>query len=151
MLGFPHQYSKSPKLPEGFVLEFRHAPSPEAINKLLARCNLETHPPRRLALAIEKSDCYLSVFDHEHKNLYGFVRVTSDKGLNANLWDLSAEPGKFQKLLLAILTNRILKIIRQNMPGCSISIAAPSIAIKALEDQGFQLNPSGIRTMGFRL
>ena len=151
MLSFPHQYSKAPKIPQGFIVDSRNSPSPEAINKLLARCNLETHPPRRLALALEKSDCYLSIFDEGYKKLYGFVRVTTDKGLNANLWDLSAEPGKSQGLLFSILINRILKLIRRDLPGCSISIAAPSNAIHALEIQGFQLDPGGIRTMGFRL
>ena len=135
----------------GLVVQTQKAPSPEAINKLLTRCNLETHPPKRLALALEKSDCHLSLIEESSSKLYGFVRVTSDKGLNANLWDLAAEPGKSQELLIAILVQRILRVIRQEIPGCSISIAASSIALKALKENGFLLDPAGIRAMGLRI
>ena len=37
--------------------------------------------------------------------LYGFVRVTSDRGLNANLWNLSAASGNNQTLLLNIASS----------------------------------------------
>tara|TARA_Y100001968_G_scaffold333918_1_gene401080 strand:- start:5708 stop:6163 length:456 start_codon:yes stop_codon:yes gene_type:complete len=151
LLSFPHRYSKAPDLPSGLILKDKEIPSPEVLNKLLARCNLETHPPKLLALALKRSDCHLSIFEECSKKLYGFVRVTSDQGLNANLWDLSAEPGKSQDLLISILVHRVLKVIRQDLPGCSISIAAPSIAIKALQQNGFILDPGGIRTMGFRV
>ena len=151
MLSFPHRYSKAPNIPRGLILEAKQAPSPEAINRLLSRCNLDTHPPKRLALALKKSDCHLSLLEEQNKKLYGFVRVTSDKGLNANLWDLSAEPGKSQELLISILVHRVLTIIRQDIPGCSISIAASSIATKALKEQGFLLDPGGIRAMGLNI
>tara|TARA_Y100001968_G_scaffold294881_1_gene301814 strand:+ start:407 stop:862 length:456 start_codon:yes stop_codon:yes gene_type:complete len=151
VLSFPHRYSKAPDIPKGLILEAKYVPTPEAINRLLSRCRLETHPPKRLALALKRSDCNLSILEDESKKLYGFVRVTSDKGLNANLWDLSAEPGKSQELLISILVHRVLKIIRQDMPGCSISIAAPSIAMKSLQKHGFLLDPGGIRAMGLYL
>ena len=151
MLSFPNRYSKFSSIPAGFILEAEEMPSPQKLNRLLSRCNLETHPPKKLALALAKSDCFLSILDEVTGDLSGFVRVTSDRGLNANLWDLAAEPGKQQEQLISILIIRILKIIRQDMPGCSISVAAPSVAIKSLEQQGFLLNPGGIRTMGFRV
>ena len=151
MLSLPRRYSKPPKIPSGFYLESYKIPSPQALNRLLARCNLETHPPKQLQLAIERSDCFLSVLEASTLNLSGFVRVTSDKGLNANLWDLSADPGKHQEQLLAVLVDRILRTIRKDLPGCSISVAAPSIAIAALKSQGFILDPGGIRTMGFQI
>ncbi len=132
-------------------MESNQAPSPQELNRLLAKCNLETHPPHRLALALQKSDCFLSLLEKESRSLYGFVRVTSDQGLNANLWDLSAQPGDLQGLCISILVHRVLKIIRQDMPGCSISVAAPQIAIKALKEEGFLLDPGGIRTMGLRI
>ena len=138
-------------MPVGFKLESKIAPSVQAINRLLARCNLETHSPKRLALALEKSDCFLSLVEEKSCNLYGFVRVTSDKGLNANLWDLSAEPGQLQEVMISILIHRILKMIKQDIPGCSISVAASSIAVKGLQEQGFLLDPSGIKAMDFRI
>ena len=81
----------------------------------------------------------------------GFVRVTSDKGLNANLWDLAAEPGNEQETYITVIIFKAIEIIRREMPGCSISGAAPSISIKALEANGFLLDPNGIKTMGFKL
>ncbi len=151
MLSFPHRYSKAPQIPSGFVLEKKVAPTPQALNKLLSSCNLETHPPKKLAIALERSDCFLSLIEEANGKLSGFVRVTSDKGLNANLWDLAASPGKQQEKLISLLVHRVLRIIRQEMPGCSISVAAPVIAIEPLQQQGFLLDPGGIRTMGFRL
>ena len=81
----------------------------------------------------------------------GFVRATSDKGLNANLWNLVATPGEYQDLLLLFLVHHSLRILRREMPGCSISVSAPSVAITALLNQGFLLDPNGIRAMGLRL
>ena len=148
MLSFPHRYSKAPKIPEGFILESKEVPTPQALNRLLSRCNLETHSPKRLLAALKNSDCHLSLFEKNTGKLFGFVRVTSDKGLNANLWDLCAEPGELQGLFIALLVHRILKIIRRDMPGCSISVAAPAMTIQALQENGFILDPGGIRTMG---
>ena len=112
---------------------------------------METHPIRKLNLAIQNSDFYLSIFQEISGNLSGFVRVTSDKGLNANLWDLAAEPGGNQEKLISVLVFRTLDIIKKEMPGCSISIAAPNEAINSLKAQGFLLDPNGIRAMGYRL
>ena len=151
MLSLPHRYSKAPKIPSGFYLDSYKAPAAMALNGLLAKCNLETHPPKQLQLAIERSDCFLTIVEASTSKLSGFVRVTSDKGLNANLWDLAANPGMYQEQLLVVLVNRILRIIRKDLPGCSISVAAPSIAIQALKSQGFILDPGGIRTMGFQI
>jgi len=83
--------------------------------------------------------------------LYGFVRVTSDMGLNANLWNLSALPGNYQELYYSILLQVTLEKINREMPGCSISVQAPSSSFKSLEESGFILDPNGIRVMGFKL
>tara|TARA_Y100001968_G_C19404788_1_gene743041 strand:- start:69 stop:524 length:456 start_codon:yes stop_codon:yes gene_type:complete len=151
VLTFPSRSPQRLQIPSGFVLETKKVPSPQEVNRLLARCKLETHPPKKLALALNKSDYLLSVLHEPTGQLSGFVRVTSDKGLNANLWDLAVEPGKHQEQFMIILVNRVLRLIRQEMPGCSISIAAPPMAIKALQQEGFLLDPGGIRTMGFRI
>ncbi len=79
------------------------------------------------------------------------IKVTSDKGLNANLWDLAAEPGDQQETYMSIMVFKAIEIIRRELPGCSISVAAPLISINPLKANGFLLDPNGIKTMGFRL
>ncbi len=121
------------------------------INRLLSRCNQDTHQPRKLELALKSSDFYLTLLEKSSDNLVGFVRVTSDKGLNANLWDLVAEPGDQQGKYISIVVFKAIEIIRRELPGCSISVAAPLISLNALKVNGFLLDPNGIKTMGFRL
>ena len=77
--------------------------------------------------------------------------MTSDKGLNANLWDLAAEPGDQQEKYISIVVFQAIEIIRRELPGCSISVSAPLISLQALKANGFLLDPNGIQTMGFRL
>ena len=141
----------SSKIPEGFELFRGKSVSMRKLNRLLSRCNLDTNQPRVLELALEKSDFYLTLVHKTSENLVGFVRVTSDKGLNANLWDLAAEPGDKQEKYISIMVFKAIEIIRRELPGCSISVAAPLISLQALKDNGFLLDPNGIKTMGFRL
>ena len=143
--------NKCPQIPEGFVLLRSEIISVRKINKLLARCNQDTHQPRKLDLALKNSDFYLTLLQKTSENLVGFVRVTSDKGLNANLWDLVAEPGDQQEKYMSIIVFKAIEIIRRELPGCSISVAAPLISLDSLKANGFLLDPNGIKTMGFRL
>ena len=93
----------------------------------------------------------MSILKVKDGNLVGFVRATSDRGLNANLWNLVAEPGDNQQDLLGVLVYNALKVLRRDIPGCSISVAATPYAIQSLKRQGFLLDPGGIRAMGFKL
>ncbi len=79
MLGL-NSVNKCPQLPEGFVLLRSEFISVRKINRLLSRCNQDTHQPRKLELALKKSDFYLTLLEKTSDNLVGFVRVTSDKG-----------------------------------------------------------------------
>lgn len=79
------------------------------------------------------------------------MRITTDLGLNANLWDLAALKGQHQKQFLSVLIYQSLLIIRRDLPGCSVSIAAPSIALQILENEGFIVDPGGIRAMAYRI
>ena len=142
---------QTPSLPSGFVLDYEKAPSPDVLNRLLAQCNEETHPPRRLALALKNSAFHLSILKESNSKLAAFVRATSDKGLNANLWNLVAEPSYEQGQLLAVLVHRSMGILKRKMPGCSVSVSAPVMALDALKENGFLIDPGGIRAMGFRL
>ena len=94
----------------------------------------------------------MTIQNNESKNkLYGFVRVTSDRGLNANLWNLSAAPGNNQQLYYSVLLQVTLEKINREMPGCSISVQAPVSSFQSLEESGFILDPNGIRVMGYKL
>ena len=150
MLGL-NSANKCPQIPEGFILLRSEVVPVRKINRLLSRCNQDTHQPKKLELALKSSEFYLTLLHKTSDNLVGFVRVTSDKGLNANLWDLVAEPGDQQEKYIAIVVFNAIEIIRRELPGCSISVAAPLISLKALKANGFLLDPNGIKTMGYRL
>ena len=148
------QYFSKKKLtlPEGYFVNSSNIPLPKEVNKLLANCGCDTFPIKPLSEAIKKSNFFFTIQKNELKNkLYGFVRVTSDKGLNANLWNLSAAPGNNQQLYYLILLQFTLEKINREMPGCSVSVQAPVSSFQSLEDSGFILDPNGIRVMGYKL
>ncbi len=126
-------------------------PLAKEVNKLLANCGCETFPIKLLSEAIQKSNFFFTIQNQLKNKIYGFVRVTSDKGLNANLWNLSAVKGNNQKLFYSILLQVTLEKINREMPGCSISVQAPVSSFKSLEESGFILDPNGIRVMGYKL
>ena len=141
------QSSSTPSLPEGFRLETVELPSPAQLNNLLQACDESSHPEDRLMLALQRSTWHLSIIAVASGELCGFVRATTDQALNANLWNLCARPGEHQGILLAVLVHRSLHMLRRDLPGCSLSISAPSSAVVALEKQGFVIDPNGIRAM----
>ena len=126
-------------------------PESKEVNKLLANCGCETFPSKSLSEAIQQSNFFFTIQNEIKNKLYGFVRVTSDRGLNANLWNLSAAPGNNQQLYYSILLQVTLEKINREMPGCSISVQAPVSSFKSLEESGFILDPNGIRVMGYKL
>ena len=148
------QYFSKKKLilPEGYFVNSSNVPLPKEVNKLLANCGCDIFPIKPLSEAIKKSNFFLTIQNNESKNkLYGFVRVTSDRGLNANLWNLSAAPGDNQQLYYSVLLQVTLEKINREMPGCSISVQAPVSSFQSLEESGFILDPNGIRVMGYKL
>tara|TARA_B000000557_G_scaffold67492_1_gene53145 strand:+ start:507 stop:953 length:447 start_codon:yes stop_codon:yes gene_type:complete len=147
------QYFSKKKLflPEGYFLNSFHVPLAKDVNKLLANCGCERFPLKELSIAIKKSNFFFTIQNESEKKIYGFVRVTSDRGLNANLWNLSAQSGKNQTLFYSILLQVTLEKINRQMPGCSISVQAPVSSFKSLEDSGFILDPNGIRVMSYKL
>ena len=147
------QYFSKKKLvlPEGYFVNSSQIPLAKEVNKLLANCGSETFPIKPLSKAIQKSNFFLTIENELNNKLYGFVRVTSDRGLNANLWNLSAEPDNNQQLFYSMLLQVTLEKINREMPGCSISVQAPVSSFKSLEESGFILDPNGIRVMGYKL
>ena len=138
-------------LPEGYFVNSSKIPLAKEVNKLLAICGCETFPMKPLSEAIKKSNFFFTIQNELRNKLYGFVRVTSDRGLNANLWNLSAAKGNNQELFYSILLKVTLEKINIEMPGCSISVQAPQSSFKSLEESGFILDPNGIRVMGYKL
>ena len=147
------QYFSKKKLilPEGYFVNSSQIPLAKEVNKLLASCGCDTFPIKTLSEAIKKSNFFFTIQNKLKNKLYGFVRVTSDKGLNANLWNLSAASGINQQLYYSILLQVTLEKINREMPGCSISVQAPVSSFKSLEESGFILDPNGIRVMGYKL
>ena len=138
-------------LPEGYFVNYSQIPLAKEVNKLLANCGCETFPIKLLTEAIQQSSFFFTIQNELENKLYGFVRVTSDRGLNANLWNLSAASGNNQQLYYSILLQVTLEKINREMPGCSISVQAPVSSLKSLEESGFILDPNGIRVMGYKL
>ena len=147
------QYFSKKKLvlPEGYFVNSSQIPLAKEVNKLLANCGCETFPMKPLSEAIKKSNFFFTIQNELRNKLYGFVRVTSDKGLNVNLWNLSAAKGINQELFYSTLLKVTLEKINREMPGCSISVQAPVSSFKCLEESGFIIDPNGIRVMGYKL
>ena len=147
------QYFSKKKLilPEGYFVNSSQIPLAKEVNTLLANCGCDTFSIKLLSEAIQKSNFFFSIQNELKNKLYGFVRVTSDRGLNANLWNLSALPGINQQLYYSILLQVTLEKINREMPGCSISVQAPVSSFTSLEENGFILDPNGIRVMGYKL
>ena len=147
------QYFSQKKLllPEGYLLNSSQAPTAKDLNKLLVNSGCESFPTQKISLAIKNSNFFFTIKNESKNKLCGFVRVTSDRGLNANLWNLCAEKGNNQNIFYSILLQVTLEKINREMPGCSISVQAPVTSFKSLEESGFILDPNGIRVMGFKL
>ena len=147
------QYFSTKKLilPEGYFLNSIQVPTAKDLNRLLANCGCESFPTQKLSIAIKKSNFFFTIQMESTNKLQAFVRVTSDRGLNANLWNLSAQPGNNQNLFYSVLLQATLEKINREMPGCSISVQAPVSSFKSLEKIGFILDPNGIRVMGYKL
>ena len=147
------QYFSTKKLilPEGYFIDSSQVPKAKDLNRLLLSCDCELFPMQKISLAIKNSNFFLTIKSESKNKLYGFVRVTSDRGLNANLWNLCAEKGNNQNLFYSILLQVTLEKINREMPGCSISVQAPVTSFKSLEESGFILDPNGIRVMSFKL
>ena len=147
------QYFSTKKLflPDGYFINSTQVPTAKDLNRLLVSCGCESFPIQKLSLAIKNSNFFFTIQSESKNKLFGFVRVTSDRGLNANLWNLSAERGNNQNLFYSVLLQATLEKINREMPGCSISVQAPASSFKSLEENGFILDPNGIRVMSFKL
>ncbi len=141
----------APRLREGYRLLADGLPSADALNRLLLASGDRPRAAERWQRVLERSLWHLGV-EGPDGQLVGFVRATSDLALNANLWDLCADPGDpGQGEILAVLVHGALGRLRRELAGCSISLSAPPESLGALERYGFAIDPGGIRAMGLSL
>lgn len=123
----------------------------EALNQLLESCGSKPRNPALWQRVIHHSAWHLVVRNSEGRWV-GFIRATSDRALNANLWDLITTPtDPSRDEVIQALVVAALDRLRRELSGCSISISAPAEALAALRRAGFVIDPGGIRTMGLRL
>jgi hypothetical protein len=142
----------TPRLPEGYALLEAPDLDSEALNRLLLETGEPPRSPQRWAAVLARSNWHFAVLREGDSALVGFVRITSDMALNANLWDLCADAGDpAQGLIYTTLVGAALARLRRELSGCSISLAAPPGALSALKDHGFVIDPGGIRAMGLPL
>jgi hypothetical protein len=143
--------SASSPLREGYALLVQPSLRVDALNHLLESCGGR---PRTAAIwhQVIRHSAWHWVVQDPRGDWVGFVRVTSDRALNANLWDmlsLPADPAREE--VIRALVVAALDRLRRELSGCSISISAPTEAIAALTQAGFVIDPGGIRAMGLRL
>ena len=140
-----------PRLQEGYSLLVNPWPAAEVLNGLITASGEAARPPERWQRALERSLWHLGVAGPAGA-LVGFVRATSDLALNANLWDLCTDPNDANReQVLRALVQASLGRLRRDLSGCSVSLSAPPEALRALERQGFIVDPGGIRAMGLNL
>jgi hypothetical protein len=150
LLPFRH-LTPQPRLRAGYQLLSDGLPAAEALDALLVQAGERARGSERWQRVLARSLWHLRI-ETDAGRLVGFVRATSDRALNANLWDLWADQhDPFQDELIQALVQASLARMRRELPGCSISLSAPPSAQAALERCGFVVDPSGIRAMGLEL
>jgi len=142
----------APRLRAGYqLLENPAAMEPAALNRLLLQCGDRGRSEAIWQQVLARSTWCFAVLK-EPALLVGFVRVTSDMALNANLWDLVADAEDHAEAeIYQVLVEAALTKLRRELSGCSISLSAPPAALQALERHGFVIDPGGIRAMGLTL
>jgi len=138
-------------LQEGYELLVQPSLQVEALNHLFESCGETPRSATLWTRVLHQSIWYL-VVQNPQGAWVGFVRATSDRALNANLWDLVTAPSDpAREMVIRALVVSALDRLRRELSGCSISISAPVEALAALQQAGFVIDPGGIRAMGLVL
>lgn len=150
LLPFRGPPTSSP-LQAGYELLVQPSLQVEALNHLLESCGEAPRSETLWARVLHQSIWHL-VVQNPQGVWVGFVRATSDRALNANLWDLVTAPADpTRDTVIRALVVAALDRLRRELSGCSISISAPAEAIAVLQQAGFVIDPGGIRAMGLVL
>lgn len=140
-----------PRLRVGYEVQSEPSIPCDQLNRLLISCGQAPRSEDRWQKVLTHSAWHFGAYDASGQ-LVGFVRATSDRALNANLWDLLTDPDDpARSEVLVSLVQRSLARLRREMGGCSVSLSAPPEALQALKGVGFVLDPGGIRAMGLTL
>ncbi len=150
LLPFRSPSAPSP-LRDGYALLVQPSLQVEALNALLESCGGRSRSAAIWDQVIRNSAWHL-VVQNPRGTWVGFIRATSDRALNANLWDLLSSPADpAREEVIRALVVAALERLRRELSGCSISISAPTEALAALKQSGFVIDPGGIRAMGLTL
>jgi hypothetical protein len=150
LLPFRH-LTPAPRLRAGYQLLSDGPAAAEALDALLVQAGERPRGTERWKRVLARSLWYLRI-ETDTDQVVGFVRATSDRALNANLWDLWVDlQDPFRDELMQSLVHAALGRMRRELPGCSISLSAAPSAQAALERCGFVVDPNGIRAMGMNL
>lgn len=143
--------STTSHLQEGYGLLVQPSLRLEAVNQLLESCGERPRTAEIWSRVLAHS-CWHLVVQNPQGHWVGFIRATSDRALNANLWDLITAPADpARDSVIRALVMASLDRLRRELNGCSISISAPAEAIAVLHQAGFVIDPGGIRAMGLQL
>lgn len=122
----------------------------EELNQLLALCRQPRRDLQKWAIALDHTFVCVTARLLTERTLVGFVRATSDESLNATVWDLLVDPllpdpDSIRQRMLDIL----LRELKREIPGCSVSTFAGVPAQPALRQLNFVPDPGGIRGMTY--
>ncbi|ABB58281.1 hypothetical protein PCC6311_2339 [Synechococcus elongatus PCC 6311] len=122
----------------------------DELNQLLVLCDQPRRNLQKWAIALDHTFVCVTARLLSDRTLVGFVRATSDESLNATIWDLLVdpllpEPENVRQRLLDIL----LRELKREIPGCSVSVFAPVPEQPALRALNFVPDPGGIRGMTY--
>ncbi|BAD80037.1 similar to alr0113 (ycf52) [Synechococcus elongatus PCC 6301] len=122
----------------------------DELNQLLVLCDQPRRNLQKWAIALDHTFVCVTARLLSDRTLIGFVRATSDESLNATIWDLLVdpllpEPENVRQRLLDIL----LRELKREIPGCSVSVFAPVPEQPALRALNFVPDPGGIRGMTY--
>nr|AZB73628.1 hypothetical protein DOP62_04510 [Synechococcus elongatus PCC 11801]QFZ93266.1 hypothetical protein EKO22_04670 [Synechococcus elongatus PCC 11802] len=122
----------------------------DELNQLLVLCGQPRRDLQKWAIALDHTFVCVTARLLTDRTLVGFVRATSDESLNATIWDLWVdpllpEPDNIRQRLLDIL----LRELKREIPGCSVSVFAPVPEQPALRALNFVPDPGGIRGMTY--
>jgi hypothetical protein len=130
------------------IIATEPAIDPAELNSLLQKAGEAMRPLPRLQQALHHSYLCITARTLSDRRLVGFVRATSDEALNASVWDLLADPLlPDPKAIKLQLLDRLLRELRQLVPGCSVSILSRQEDQLLLHDLRFVSDPGGIRAM----
>jgi aralkylamine N-acetyltransferase len=80
--------------------------------------------------------------------LVGFARATSDRALNATVWDLVTDPMLRDRAVMARnVISYLLREIRRTVPTCSIALISDADDVKFFSSMDFVASPDGITSM----